>query len=62
MQNNYDHFTIQTINQDKFHINKYILKMANKVRDINMKNHTYYFSNDIINIENFDPNNTILEL
>ena len=36
MQNNYDHFTIQTINQDKFHINKYILKMANKVRDINI--------------------------
>ena len=22
-----------------------------------MKNHTYYFSDDIINIKNFDPNN-----
>ena len=31
--------------------------MSNKVKDINIKNRTYYFSNDIINIENFDPNN-----
>ena len=31
--------------------------MSNKVKDINMKNHTYYFFNDIINIENFSPNN-----
>ena len=31
--------------------------MSNKVKDIDIKNRTYYFFNDIINIENFDPNN-----
>ena len=31
--------------------------MNNKVKDIDIKNRTYYFSNDIINIKNFDPNN-----
>ena len=31
--------------------------MSNKVRDINVNNQTYYFFNDIINIENFDLNN-----
>ena len=31
--------------------------MCNKVKDINTKNRTYYFFNDIINIENFDLNN-----
>ena len=31
--------------------------MSNKVKDIDNKNHTYYFFNDIINIKNFDPNN-----
>ena len=31
--------------------------MSNKVKDINIKNRTYYFFNDIINIENFDPDN-----
>ena len=30
--------------------------MSNKVKDINIKNRTYYFFNDIINIENFDLN------
>ena len=30
--------------------------MSNKVKDINIKNRTYYFFNDIIKIENFDPN------
>ena len=29
--------------------------MSNKVEDIAIKNRTYYFFNDIINIENFDP-------
>ena len=27
------------------------------VKDINIKNHTYYFFNDIINIKDFDLNN-----
>ena len=31
--------------------------MSNKVKDINVKNRTYYFFNDITNIENIDPNN-----
>ena len=31
--------------------------MSNKFKYINIKNRTYYFSNDIINIENFDANN-----
>ena len=31
--------------------------MRNKVEYINLKNQTYYFFNDVIDIENFDPNN-----
>ena len=27
------------------------------VKDINIKNRTYYFFNDTISIEDFDPNN-----
>ena len=30
--------------------------MSNKLKDIGIENHTYYFFNDIININNFDPN------
>ena len=31
--------------------------MSNKVKDINVNDHIYYFFNDVINIKNFDPNN-----
>ena len=31
--------------------------MSNKVKDIDIKNRTYYFFNVFINIKNFDPNN-----
>ena len=31
--------------------------MSDKVKDIDIKNHTYYFFDDIIKIKNFDPNN-----
>ena len=31
--------------------------MNNKSKDIDLKNRTYYFLNDIINIKNFDTNN-----
>ena len=31
--------------------------MSSKFKDINIKNHTYYFFNDTINIRFFDPNN-----
>ena len=33
------------------------MKISNKVKDINIKNRAYYFFNDIIKVENFDPNN-----
>ena len=31
--------------------------MSNKVKDRNIKNQTYYFFDDIINITNFNPDN-----
>ena len=31
--------------------------MSNKIKDKDIKDHTYYFFADIINIKNFDPNN-----
>ena len=31
--------------------------MSNKVKDTSIKNHTYYFFDDVINIKHFDPNN-----
>ena len=31
--------------------------MSNKVKDIDIKNSTYYFFNDIINLKIFDANN-----
>ena len=31
--------------------------MSNKVKDTDLKNRTFYFFNDMINIENFDANN-----
>ena len=31
--------------------------MSNKVKEIAIKNQTYYFFDDIINIQNLDPNN-----
>ena len=31
--------------------------MSNKVKDIDMKNRTYYLINDVINMKNFDSNN-----
>ena len=35
--------------------------MSNKVKDIDIKNRTYYFFNDIINIKNFDSDNIKLD-
>ena len=31
--------------------------MSKKVKEIDIKNRTYYFFNDMINIKTFDPNN-----
>ena len=33
------------------------MKMSNNLKDVNMKNHTYYFFDDITNIKDFDPDN-----
>ena len=30
--------------------------MSNKVKDISIKNHTYYFFDGVINVKSFDPN------
>ena len=30
--------------------------MSNKIKDIDIKNHAYYFSDDFINIKNFNSN------
>ena len=35
--------------------------MSNKVKDIDLKNRTYYFFKDIINLKKFDLNNTKLD-
>ena len=32
--------------------------MSNKIKDVDITNHTHYFFNDIINIKIFDPNRT----
>ena len=34
-----------------------MIKISNKVENINLKKHTYYFFDDTINIKYFDPNN-----
>ena len=44
-----------------FYINKCIIKIINKVKDIDIKNRAYHFFNDIINIKKFDPNNVKIE-
>ena len=36
-------------------------KLEMNVKDINIKNCTYYFFEDIININEFDPNNIKLD-
>ena len=35
--------------------------MSNKFKDINVKNLTYYFFDDVINIKQFDPNKTKID-
>ena len=34
-----------------------MLKLSHKLKNINIKNRTYYFFNDIVDIENFNPHN-----
>ena len=45
------------MNFEKFYINKCIKKMSKKSKDIDIKNCTYYFFNDITDIKSFDPCN-----
>ena len=35
--------------------------MSNNVKDINIKNRTYHFFDDIFSIKEFDPNNVKLD-
>ena len=35
--------------------------MSNKFKDINIKNLTYYFFDDVIKIKQFDPNKTKID-
>ena len=35
--------------------------MSNNVKDIKIKNHTYYFFDDIFDIKEFEPNNIKLD-
>ena len=37
------------------------MKRDNKIEDINIKKHTYYFFDDNTSIIDFDPNNIILD-
>ena len=36
--------------------------MSNKFKDISIKNHTYYFLDDIIDIKKFDPINIKIDV
>ena len=45
------------MNSEKFYINKCIIKISNIAEDMVIKNRTYYFFNDIVNIKSFDPKN-----
>ena len=33
--------------------------MSNEIKDIDIKNHTCYFFNDVVNTKNFDPNKNL---
>ena len=37
------------------------MKMSDKIKNIDIENRTYYFFNDMVNIENFDRNNIKLD-
>ena len=60
-KNVYYHFKTQLMNKEKIYIDKCIIKTINKVKDITIRNRTYHFFNDIVNIIFFDPNNIIID-
>ena len=45
----------------EIHKDRCIIKISNKIKDIDIKNGTYYFFNDIINIKSFDPDKTKID-
>ena len=45
----------------KFYSNTCIIKVSNKVNNIDIKKCTYYFFNDIIDKKTFDPNNVKID-
>ena len=49
------HFTSDKLKETIYE--KYKSKMSNKVKDIDIKNRTYFFLKDIINIKGFDLSN-----
>ena len=59
----YYHFTTQIINQEKFHIDKYIIKMEcnDKLREIYIKNGKCCYFDRITKIEDFDPDNISID-
>ena len=56
-KNIYYHFTTLITNWKKLCNNNLNQKINNKVKEIDIKNGTYYYFNDIINMKNLDPNN-----
>ena len=38
-----------------------MLKISNKIKDIDIKIRTYFFFDDIINVKSFDPSNVKLD-
>ena len=59
----YHHFTTQIINQEKFHIDKYIIKTESndKLREIEIKNLKCCYFDRITKIENFDADNISID-
>ena len=59
----YYHFTTQIINQEKFHIDKYIIKMESndKLREIDIKNRKCCYFDRITKTEDFDPDNISID-
>ena len=49
---------IQITRVDMFHAYYYTSIQISRLEEIDLKNRTYYFSDDIINIKNLDPDNT----
>ena len=58
----YYHITSKITNQKTFYIDKYTINMQSndKLKEINIKNQTYYYFIDIIKFEYFDLDNILI--